>query len=106
VLLQSFMGDPMRRAAKVDANQARIVMALRQAGVAVEPLHAVGGGVPDLLCATRKMGNVLLEVKDGDKPPSARRLTKAQVEWHARWPGPIAVVSTVDEALEAMGVKK
>ena len=95
----------MRRAARTDANQARIVMALRQAGVAVEPLHAVGGGVPDLLCASARIGNILIEVKDGDNPPSARKLTPAQKAWHARWPGPIAVVSTVEEALAAVGVE-
>lgn len=93
----------MRRAAKVDANQAEIVEALRIVGCTVQPLHAVGKGCPDLL-AGRGGVNYLIEVKDGRKPPSARTLTPDQVEWHDLWRGQVAVVSSVKEALEAVGV--
>jgi hypothetical protein len=93
----------MRRASKVDANQAAIVSALRQVGCSVLPLHAVGQGCPDLLVA--RLGDmILLEVKDGDKPPSARKLTPDQVDFHASWRGRIAVVCNVREALEAVGI--
>ena len=89
----------MRRAAKIDSNQPEIVAALRAAGASVQPLHAVGEGVPDLLVGIRGK-TCLLEVKDGAKPPSARRLTPAQIEWHAAWRGsPVAVVCTAEEAL-------
>jgi hypothetical protein len=44
----------------------------------------------------------LLEVKDGAKPPSARKLTPEQEEWHRHWP--VAVVTSVDEALRAVGL--
>ena len=91
----------MRRAAKVDANQPEIVAALRKSGCSVEHLHSVGGGVPDLLVGVAGL-NLLLEVKDGAKPPSARKLTPDQVEWHGKWLGHKAVVSTVEEALEAV----
>lgn len=94
----------MRRAAKVDANQSDIIDALRKAGCTVQPLHAVGQGVPDLLCGYRGQ-NVLLEVKDGTKPPSKRRRTDAQVIWHDAWRGQVAVVSSVDEALCALGIQ-
>ena len=43
----------MRRAARVDRNQAEIVVALRAGGASVQPLHAVGKGVPDLLVGWR-----------------------------------------------------
>jgi len=91
------------RARKVDRNQAEIVEALRAVGARVEPLHAVGGGVTDLLVLFR--GELsLLEVKDGAKPPSARRLTPDQVEWHRRWACKgLHIVSTVNEALIAIG---
>lgn len=95
----------MRRAAKTDANQAAIVSALRQVGCSVLPLHAVGKGCPDLLVASAPYGEmVLIEVKDGNKPPSARKLTPDQVEFHASWRGRIAVVCNVREALEAVGI--
>ena len=89
----------MRRAAKVDANQPEIVAAFRAAGCSVQPLHAVGEGVPDLLVWTGAGGLRLVEVKDGAKPPSARRLTDRQVEWHEAWRGPVEVIVSVDDAL-------
>ena len=89
------------RAAKTDANQAAIVAALRAAGATVESLHRVGGGVPDLLVGY--MGrNLLLEVKDGSKPPSARTLTPDQVRWHAAWKCDVYVVESVAEALAVL----
>lgn len=87
----------------MDANQSEIVDALRDAGCMVQPLHAVGQGVPDLL-VSRCGVNYLLEVKDGSKPPSERKLTADQVKWHGDWRGPVAVVHTVKEAFEAVGI--
>ena len=94
-----------RRAAAVDANQAEIVAALRAAGVSVHSLHREGGGCPDLLCGYRGVTQ-LLEVKDGSKPPSARKLTPDQKEWFAAWRGsPVCVVDNVAEALAVFGVE-
>ena len=94
----------MRRAAKTDDNQAEIVAALRVVGCSVLPLHAVGQGCPDLLVATRQGEMVLIEIKDGSKPPSARKLTPDQIAFHAAWRGRIAVVTSVREAMEAVGI--
>ena len=95
----------MRRAPHVDRNQAEIVDALRAVGARVECLHGVGGGVTDLLVLFR--GDLwLLEVKDGDKPPSERKLTPAQVCWHREFANPnLHVVCNVQEALDAIGAK-
>lgn len=93
----------MRRAAKIDANQVQVVSALRAAGVLVLSLAALGKGVPDILCAFRGR-LVLLEVKDGQKVPSARKLTADQVEFHKEWADvPLHVVESPWEALKAMG---
>lgn len=89
----------MRRAAKIDANQLDIVEALRRCGATVQPLHTVGQGVPDLLVGFRGQ-TLLLEVKDGAKPPSERKLTPDQVRWHEAWDGhPVYVVRDVTEAV-------
>lgn len=94
----------MRRAAKVDRNQPEIVAALRRVGADVFSLAAVGNGIPDLLVGFRDQ-TVLMEVKDGTKPPSARQLTDDQIEWHAAWRGGrCVVVANVPEALAAIGV--
>jgi hypothetical protein len=93
----------MRRA-KADDNQPEIVAALRGIGATVEHLHRVGGGCPDLLVGWRG-GNHLIEVKDGAKAASDRKLTPAQVDWHDGWKGSAFVVTSVDEALAAIGAK-
>lgn len=91
------------RAAKVDANQSEIVAALREVGCTVQLLHMVGKGCPDLLVG-RHGTNVLIECKDGNKPPSARKLTPDQVDWHDSWRGQVVVVCDVSEALKAVGI--
>lgn len=94
----------MRRAAKVDANQEQVVAALRAVGATVQTLAAVGKGVPDLLVGFQGK-TLLLEVKDGRRPPSERRLTEDQLTWHGAWRGgPVAIVDGVDAALRALGV--
>jgi len=94
----------MRRAAKVDANQPEIVKALRRVGASVTPTHTAGEGFPDLAVGFRG-ANYLIEVKDGSKPPSARKLTPPQQEWHVTWGGQVAVVKDVDEALAVLGLE-
>lgn len=93
----------MRRAAKTDANQTAIVQALRDAGCSVQSLAAIGKGCPDLLVCGPDGVLHLIEVKDGDKPPSARKLTPDQVSWHATWTGRVHVVTSVWEALAIVG---
>lgn len=95
-----------RRAARVDSNHAEIVRSLRQAGCSVLDLSAVGNGCPDLLVSrpTWPHALVLLEVKDGRKPPSARKLTDAQTEFWAQFRGPMHLVTCVADALAAVGI--
>lgn len=94
----------MRRHGKVDANQKEIIQALRHVGAGVQSLANIGGGCPDLLVGFRQ-NNYLLEVKDGAKPPSARKLTTDQVWWHEIWPGKVCVVKDCKQALKAIGVR-
>ncbi len=96
----------MMRAAKIDANQEQIVTALRAAGATVQSLAGVGKGVPDLLVGYQGQ-TLLMEVKDGHKPPSARLLTEDQLKWHGSWKGgAMAVVDSPDAALRMIGVLK
>jgi len=94
------------RAAKIDANQMQVVIALRAAGASVQSLAGVGKGVPDLLVGYQGK-TLLMEVKDGHKPPSARLLTEDQLKWHGSWKGgALAVVDSPDAALRMIGVLK
>lgn len=91
----------MRRAGQIDGNQPGMVKALRRMGFSVQPLSAVGNGVPDLLVGSRDR-NVLLELKDPAQDPCKRKLTPAQAIWHRDWRGQKAVVETLEQALEVL----
>lgn len=94
----------MRRASRVDANQPEIIRALRDAGCFIQPLNAVGDGCPDLLVGIAGK-TILMEIKDGLKPPSARMLTDDQREWHACWRGgTLCIVNDVEAALRVVNV--
>ena len=83
----------MRRAARVDANQAEVVEALRSCGVAVEII-----GFPvDLLCCDQRGVVHLVEIKTEEG-----KLTKQQVEFIATWPGTVHIVRGPQEALKAV----
>lgn len=88
----------MRRARKVDANQPDIVEALRLLGCTVAITSDLGDGFPDLVV---RKGLVvrLVEVKDGAKPPSARKLTKHEQQFQQEWEPVYEIVESVDDAV-------
>ncbi len=91
---------------RTDATQGAIVDALRAAGYLVQVLAAVGGGVPDLLVGCPWGELVLIECKSvaGRR---GRKLTPAQVAWHACWHRfPIVVALTPAEALAALNARR
>ena len=91
----------MRYANRIDANQNKIVDALRKAGAVVR-IISQGDGIPDLLVGYQGF-TILMEVKDGDKPPSARKLTEAEQKFFDEWDGGmLVVINSVEEALEIL----
>lgn len=84
----------MRRAARVDNNQSAIVKGLRQIGIAVEII-----GKPVDLLVWHLGVTSIMEIKNAD---GFDRLTKDQIEFIARWPGPIHIVRNLDEAVAAV----
>lgn len=86
------------KVARVDVNQPAIVAALRKLGASVLHLHQLGKGAPDLAVGYQGR-NFFLELKDGDKPPSARKLTPDEQKFHAEWRGQVAIIESVDEAV-------
>ena len=91
----------MRRAARVDENQGLIVKALRACGATVR-IITQGDGIPDLLVGYRGY-TILMEVKDGNKPPSARQLTTAEQIFFDQWTGgKLFIVNSVEEALDVL----
>jgi len=91
----------MRYANRIDANQNQIVDAMRKVGAVVR-IISQGDGIPDLLVGYKGF-TILMEVKDGDKVPSARKLTEAEQKFFDDWQGGLlVVVNSVEEALEIL----
>lgn len=86
----------MRTAARADDNQTEIVAALRAAGYIVWNIR----WPVDLLVGTGERW-LPMEVKDGTKPPSARKLTADQERFFAAGGGPIALVTDAESAIRA-----
>ena len=88
----------MRYAARVDANQAEIVKALREAGAYVWII-----GLPVDLLIGYKGHSFLMEVKTNSK----KRLTALQSDFFLNWTGStVCLVDGVESALIMIGVKK
>jgi hypothetical protein len=87
---------------RVDTNHSEIVKGLRSIGATVQSLADVGKGCPDILVGVQGK-NFALEIKDGAKTASRRKLTIAEEEWQAAWRGQVAVVNSLDEALRVIG---
>ena len=101
----------MRHAARVDDNHSEIVKTLQRIGVYVVDCSHVGQGFPDLMCFFR--GQVtLVEIKDGEKSASRRKLTPAQTIFHAEALAKgckVHVVENVDQAirlLSSIGIRR
>ena len=91
----------MRRAARVDDNQMEIVRAMRAVGAIVRVITQ-GDGLPDLLVGYNGH-TILMEIKDGNKPPSARKLTDNEQKFFDEWKGgPLYKVESVDQALDIL----
>ena len=86
----------MRYAARVDANQTEIVMALRKAGAYVWVI-----GLPVDLLVGYKDRTFLVEVKTTSK----KRLTSLQTDFFKNWSGSsLERIETPEQALKMIGV--
>lgn len=89
-----------RYARAVDDNHADICATLRRVpGVKVWDTSRYGAGFPDLL-VTHGTALHFVEVKDGRKPPSARRLTEAEEKFRGFLSSALGVSYVVVECRE------
>lgn len=94
----------MRTPRRVDANHAVVVEALRKVGCKVMSMASLGRGAPDLLVWSPRTKRLrMLEIKDGAKPPSARKLTEQESVFAKEWGDAVATVYSVDDAMMAVG---
>ena len=95
------MNKLLTRPRRVDANQSEIVEEFRRQGCSVLHLHTIGKGCPDILVGlvSSRYGklNILVEIKDGKKPPSQRKLTEDEAKFHRDWLGVVTTITSLDE---------
>jgi hypothetical protein len=88
----------IRRAARVDANQAQVVSALRAAGAYVWII-----GLPVDLLVGYEGKTFLVEIKDGPK----KTLTRLQQDFFSNWcGGNLHRIDNAEQALSMIGLTK
>jgi hypothetical protein len=87
-----------RRAARVDDNQSHIVAGLRKMGCSVLIIAQLKNCF-DILVGF-KGRNIAFEIKDGNKPPSQRRLTEGEQHFFDEWQGQVCVAESLEDAIK------
>lgn len=93
----------MRRACRIDENQTEIVTALRKLGAVVLITSQLKNCFDCLVCFNGS--TYMVEIKDGNKPKSARKLTTGELEFKAKVESVgcvYNVVNSIDEALQLL----
>lgn len=94
----------MRRAAKVDDNQNEIVKGLRDYGASVLITSQLKNCF-DILVGYNGV-NYIMEIKDGNKPPSQRKLSDGELNFKNTWKGGVYyVVNSLTEAINILKEK-
>lgn len=90
----------MRRAYRKDANHNDVVARMESLDWCVFDLSNYGAPVDAAVSKRLAWGYAVavVEIKDGDKAPSKRKLTESAEKLRARWKGPYLVVTSPDDA--------
>jgi Holliday junction resolvase len=94
----------MQRAARKDSNHREIVEYCRGKGFAVLDIAQLKNACDIFI--SKDGFTVACEIKDGAKPPSARKLTEGEEKFRAGWKGAyrlITCVADIDNLMLSMG---
>jgi Holliday junction resolvase len=75
----------MKRKARTDANQTEIVKHFRDHGFYVLHVHQLKNCVD--IMVSKGLVTAAVEIKDGSKVPSARKLTEGELKFKEEWRG-------------------
>ena len=85
-----------RRAAKVDSNHAEIVAHFRDNGFSVLSVAQLKNACDIFI--SKDLKTAAIEIKDGYKPPSKRRLTAGERKFKSEWQGEYFVVESIEQS--------
>ena len=89
----------MRRNARIDSNQNEIVKAFRKLGASVLITSQLKNCF-DILVGYKGI-NYIVEIKDGNKPPSQRKLTEGEQNFADNWRGgKYYIIESVEQAIK------
>ena len=94
------MTNKQSKYGRVDANQKQVVSQLRKCGFSVLILSNIGKGCPDLLVGLNGV-NLLVELKDENKPPSAKKLTPDEVQFFDTWKGKAILAENAEQIIKS-----
>ncbi len=84
------------RACRIDANQPEIVKYFRSHGFAVLLIHTLKNCADIIISYS---GNTaVIEIKDGKKPPSQRKLTEGEFKFKNEWLGQYFICESIEDA--------
>jgi len=86
-----------RRAAKVDDNQAATVKLFRKLGWSVLIISQLKNCCD--IIVSKGGRTIAVEIKDGAKPASARKLSEGEVKFRDNWAGEYALVICAEDVL-------
>ena len=84
-------------ACRVDSNHTEVISAFRKLGCSVLPIHTLKN-CGDAIVA-KNMRTAIIEIKDGKKPPSQRKLTKGESEFAKKWLGLYVVIMDLEDVI-------
>jgi len=87
----------MIRAARVDENQPEIVKAFRDLGWYVLIISQLKNCCD--IMVSKGGRTVAVEIKDGKKPASKRKLSKGELQFKEEWKGEYAIVICVQDVI-------
>ena len=86
-----------RRAAKVDDNQADVVKLFRKLGWTVLIISQLKNCCDIIISKSGR--TVAVEIKDGKKPPSQRKLSDGEIKFRDNWQGEYALIETQEDVI-------
>ena len=90
------------RARRIDDNQKQVVKNLRQLGLSVVIVSMVPVGFDFII--GHKGKNYLIELKDGQKVKSKKKLTENETDFFNNWRGQVNKCETIEEILFVIGL--
>ncbi|MEQ3658623.1 MAG: hypothetical protein ABNH21_06675 [Glaciecola sp.] len=87
-----------RRAAKKDANHVEIVRAFRTLGFSVLDVAQLKNCCD--IFAAKNGKTYAIEIKDGKKPPSARKLSDGEQSFMESWRGEWRLVESIEDVIK------